>query len=398
MLRRLRIKNFKLLRDVELEFSPDLPTVLIGANSSGKSTVIEVLDFLSRCAGVGLEEALLAHGGVTAVQTIGEEAPVEIVTHWGTDGVEYFVWAIGFRARPRGAFAIEFETLSRGASTLVSTSEDGRRSVVDETDPDGAAVFIQNGRKLAFETLVDPVRHAELALLHRLVGNVRVIGAISTAPRWARALPDRPSARDTLTVSTRKFVEREGGGLVIALYNLQIEHADTWGRLQRSVQGEFPFVKRIVFPPDPGGGRITFAIEDKRFPDNLLFASELSDGLVAFLCLLTLILHPDQGAALALDEPDAHLHPSAIRRLLSHAHDPHPRPRTLIIVTHSNAVLEELSDPAASIRVVESTPDGARIRKLDADALAAWRSQYTMSELRQTGLLDPSNGSYGNDE
>jgi AAA15 family ATPase/GTPase len=60
MLERLRIKNFKLLRDVELEFQRDVPTVLIGPNASGKSTVIEVLDFLARCATEGLEPALIA--------------------------------------------------------------------------------------------------------------------------------------------------------------------------------------------------------------------------------------------------------------------------------------------------------------------------------------------------
>jgi predicted ATPase len=123
----------------------------------------------------------------------------------------------------------------------------------------------------------------------------------------------------------------------------------------------------------------------------------MSDGMIVFLCLLSLVLHPRQRAALALDEPDAHLHPSALRRLMAIAHEPHPR-RRLIIVTHSSALLDELRDPVESIRVVEVTPQGARIRRLDAESLEAWRTEYTLSELRQTGLLDPSNTSYGRDE
>src|SRR5262249_1331206 len=99
----------------------------------------------------------------------------------------------------------------------------------------------------------------------------------------------------------------------------------------------------------------------------------------------------------ALDEPDAHLHPSALRRLLALAHDEHSR-RRLLIVTHSNALLDELQDPAASVRIVEPTKEGARIRKLDAEALKAWRSDYPLSDLRRTGLLDPSNSAYGGDE
>ena len=109
-----------------------------------------------------------------------------------------------------------------------------------------------------------------------------------------------------------------------------------------------------------------------------------------------MIVHPDQEAVLALDEPDAHLHPSALRRLLSLAHEEHAR-RHLLIVTHSNALLDELRDPAASVRIVEPTKDGARIRKLDPEALKAWRTDYTLSDMRRTGLLDPSNTDYGDD-
>jgi predicted ATPase len=108
-------------------------------------------------------------------------------------------------------------------------------------------------------------------------------------------------------------------------------------------------------------------------------------------------LHPRQIGTLGLDEPDANLHPSALRRLMALAHARHPK-RSLVIVTHSDALLDELVDPARSIRIVESTKDGAMIRQLDADALAAWRKDYTLSEMRRTGLLDASNAAYGSEE
>ena len=95
--------------------------------------------------------------------------------------------------------------------------------------------------------------------------------------------------------------------------------------------------------------------------------------------------------------PDANIHPSALRRLLALAHEDHGK-RYLAIVTHSNALLDELRDPVKSIRIVDSTKTGARIRKLDAEALAAWRKDYAISDMRRTGLLDPANSSYGTDE
>jgi len=406
MLERLRIKNFKLLRDVDVEFSQFVPTVLIGPNASGKSTVIEVLDFLSRCASDGLERAVTAHGGMAAIRTIGAKEPVEISSSWvfgwtvesGDKRVWNITWTIALGASPGGQVLIRSESLWDGERKLLETAEDGGRLLYNELEPDEAPSRIQGGQTLSFETHADPQRYEGLWKFRFMLTRIRVLGALSSIPSWAAASTERASARDAMVISTESYVGREGVGLANALYNLQTEHPDAWAKLERAFRAEFPFVKRIVFPPDPGGSRISFAVEDERFSTRRVFASEMSDGMIVFLCLLSLILHPKQGAALALDEPDAHLHPSALRRLLALAQERHPRGRRLIIVTHSNALLDELRDPVASIRIVEVTSQGARIRRLDAESLKAWRTEYTLSELRQTGLLDPSNTSYGKDE
>lgn len=405
MLRRLQIKNFKLLRDVDVELEFAAPTVLIGPNASGKSTVVEVLDFLSRCASDGIQRAVTAHGGMAAIRTIGNKEPVTISARWkfvtkpesGEERYRDLTWTVALGATPGGQALIHSETLMDGDRKLLETTQDGRRLLYDELKRDEAPSTILDGQALAFETHTDPQRYEGLGWFKMALSRIRVLGALSSIPSWAAASTERASARDSMVISTESYVGREGVGLANALYNLQMEHVDAWTKLERAFRAEFPFVKRIVFPPDPGGSRISFAIEDERFPARRVFASEMSDGMIVFLCLLSLVLHPDQRAALALDEPDAHLHPSALRRFLALAHEPNPY-RCLIIVTHSNALLDELRDPVASIRIVEATPQGARIRRLDAASLQAWRTEYTLSELRQTGLLDPSNTAYGKDE
>jgi predicted ATPase len=402
MLERLRIKNFKLLRDVELEPSPNVPTVLIGPNASGKSTVIEVLDFLARCATDGLEPALVAHGGMSAIRTAGVREPVELTSSWrfhtkSSQKNWNLHWSLSLDAGPHGQVIIRSESLLDEKRVLLATSNDGSRVVYDELEPEKPPVPITIARDLGFQSFVDPNRYPGLWHLNGVLSQIRVLGATSSAPPWARASTERASARDALVISTQAFVGREGIGLANALYNLQMDHSEAWERLLRAFRAEFPFVKRIIFPPDPGGARIAFALEDERFPGGRISASEISDGMIVYLSLLALILHPDQRAVLALDEPDAHLHPSAVRRLLALAHEKHGD-RDLIIVTHSNALLDELRDPAASVRIVEPTRAGARIQKLDPEALKAWRADYTLSEMRRTGLLDPSNSAYGSDE
>ena len=410
MLLHLGIKNFKLLRDVELEFPRQDPIVLIGTNSSGKSTLLEVLDLLARCARDGLERAVTAHGGMSALRTFGVDDPIEITSTWGfgiaaTKGEPTWwglQWDIALDAGPNGQVLIRSERLlDVGAGdrrrVLVEATPDGRRVVHDQTEPGAEPSAIENPRSLAFEAFVDKARYEGLGVLKAVLSQIRILGSVASAPPWARASAERASARDSMVVSTQRFVDREGIGLAVALYNLQTDHRDAWNRLEKAFQAEFPFIGRIVFPADPGGARIGFAVEDERFPERRIYASEMSDGMISFLCLLSCILNPAQVAVIGLDEPDAHLHPSAVRRFISLIAQSGSR-RVVMLATHSNAILDELPDPAASIRVVESTPQGTVIRKLEPEALRAWRAEYTLSEMRRTGLLDPSNSSYGSRE
>jgi predicted ATPase len=387
---------------------------------SGKSTAIEVLDFLARCATDGLEPALVAHGGMHAVRTAGVTAPVEIESSWNfvtLDGEEQRTWklrwTLALDAGATGQVVLRSGSLRDGERLLLGAGADGARAVVDETAPPGLEALppshaprppaprpfgpVTMPATLGFQALVDEKRYPGLWVLRAVLREIRVLGAMASAPPWARASAERASARDALVISTEGFVGREDLGLATALYNLHTDHCDAWERLLRAFRAEFPFVKRIVFPPDPGGSRISFAMEDDRFPGRRIYASEMSDGMIVYLCLLSMIVHPNQYGVLAFDEPDAHLHPSAVPRLLALAHEKHGD-RALLIVTHSNALLDELRDPAASIRIVEPTKEGARIRKLDAEALRAWRAECPLSEMRRTGLLDPSNTAYGSDE
>jgi len=409
VLTRLRIQNFRLLRDVEIVFEVGAPTVFIGPNGSGKSTVLEALDFLGRCSRDGVQSAATAHGGIHSMRTVGAEGAVAFEMDWefeaGVDTTDERLcllrWAVSLLPAMNGGVIVRREELvdaaAKGARTLVATDEKGVRRVIPEDDSKAKPSAVASSEKLAFEAFVDAKRFEALSLLRNVLEDMNVVGAIATAPSWARAETSAASPRDSLVIGPKTFLGRQGLGLANVLFGLFNDHRAAWQELERAFRAEFPFVHRIVFPPDVGGSKIAFAFEDERFPGRKLFASEMSDGMIAYLCLLASVLHPAQAGILGLDEPDANLHPSALRRLMALAHGKHGR-RELAIVTHSNALLDELRDPARSIRIVESTKTGTRIRKLDPEALSAWRKDYSVSEMRRTGLLDPANSSYGTDE
>lgn len=182
MLERLRIKNFKLLRDVELKLQTTTPTVLIGPNASGKSTIIEVLDFLARCATEGLERALVAHGGMSAIRTAGIKEPVELITSWRFSAPDTkkswkLCWTLALEAGPNEQVVIRSESLRDGERVLMSTSEDGSRAVLDELEPKAPPVPITSARTLGFHALVDRGDRPRHCALQFTDGPRRRVGA-----------------------------------------------------------------------------------------------------------------------------------------------------------------------------------------------------------------------------
>ena len=73
----LRVKNYRVLRDVRLDKMTPL-TVLIGPNGSGKSTLFDVFAFLAECFASGLPNAWGRRGGMRELRSRGEDGPITI--------------------------------------------------------------------------------------------------------------------------------------------------------------------------------------------------------------------------------------------------------------------------------------------------------------------------------
>jgi predicted ATPase len=78
MLKRLRLKNWRSLRDVEINFAPI--TVFIGANSSGKTNILDALHFIRDTHDEGIMKAVYSRGFGEKIRTLGTsvDTPVTI--------------------------------------------------------------------------------------------------------------------------------------------------------------------------------------------------------------------------------------------------------------------------------------------------------------------------------
>src|SRR6266545_3688066 len=72
---RLRVQNYRVLRDLKLRDIAPL-TVLLGPNGSGKSTVFDVFAFLSECFTSGLRRAWEKRRRFKELRTRGVGGPI----------------------------------------------------------------------------------------------------------------------------------------------------------------------------------------------------------------------------------------------------------------------------------------------------------------------------------
>ena len=116
MLKKLRIKNFKGIKDLTIRFTP--LTMLIGENSCGKSTVLQALDFLCNVATRDVDEYLKDRGwsfDEIKSQFASKSDYVEFVAVFEIDG-ESIIWQFAINEQ-NDSWDIEEQISSEKANT-----------------------------------------------------------------------------------------------------------------------------------------------------------------------------------------------------------------------------------------------------------------------------------------
>ena len=297
------VRRFKRLQDVTIEFGD--ATVFVGANNSGKSSILQAIHF-----GVALAQTSLRVGGVAWAQDKYElsfspsellYSPVSDVLTVATGG--HLVEAIGqrvefvFRAATGDICTI---TLRRGRGRNIGVSIEGRTL----------------GEQL--QSLTHPYSI------------------------YAPGLAGIPKEENYLPLgAVRKFVARGDANLALrnVLYQLSL-NAPAWSQFLDDMRQLFPTINITVgFDPNADEAiRTTFSVAGS--PELPLDAAGTgvlqASQLLAYVTLF-------QPKLLILDEPDSHMHPNNQRKMCSLIHRlTQERAVQAIMCTHSRHVLDAL--------------------------------------------------------
>ena len=147
LLTRLKLKNWRNFRDVDVALGPR--GYLIGANASGKSNLVDVFRFLRTIAqseGGGLQKAIKERGGLGKLRSLHARKDPEL-------RIEVELAESANEAVPRWRYVLAFKSEGKGQQRVLITQEKvwcegkpvlSRPNTDDETDPARVTQSISN--------------------------------------------------------------------------------------------------------------------------------------------------------------------------------------------------------------------------------------------------------------
>ena len=100
-------------------------------------------------------------------------------------------------------------------------------------------------------------------------------------------------------------------------------------------------------------------------------ATRLSDGTLRYLCLLAILCDPEPPPLIGIEEPELGLHPDILPKLADLLVAASERTQ-LLVTTHSDVLVDALTERPESIVVCEKHAGQTRMQRLDNERLAHW--------------------------
>jgi predicted ATPase len=132
------------------------------------------------------------------------------------------------------------------------------------------------------------------------------------------------------------------------------------------------------------GGTVQIVIHERKLKE--IPATRISDGTLRFLCLLSVLCHPEPPPLVCLEEPEIGLHPDILPTVAQLLVEASNRCQ-LIVTTHSDILVSALTDQADSVLICERDEEGTQLRRLQSEKLQEWLERYKLGELWKMGEL-----------
>ena len=388
-IRTIRLQNI-------LSYGPDatemdlLPlNVLIGPNASGKSNLIDALSIL-QAAPRNLPEPIRRGGGTPEWLWKGSEqlgpASVEVTVNY-PQGIMPLRYRLSFTEVGNRFHlwdeAIENKKPQPGYSRpfFYYRYQEGKPVLnVKDLDSDGRIERYLQREDVRQEKSIlsqrrDPDSYPELTFL---ADNFERIGLYRD---W-RLGPGAPYRVPQRVDLPRGTLLEDGINLALVLNDLMNRPPVRREMLER-LRDFYRYIEDITTPIIGSSIEVSFHERGLQHP---VPASRLSDGSLRYLFLLAVLCHPEPHLVTCIEEPEIGLHPDILPELANLLIKASTRTQ-IIVTTHSDILVDALTDVPESIVVCEKQDGATTLRRLSPEKLKGWLEDYRLGELWLSGEI-----------
>jgi predicted ATPase len=115
-------------------------------------------------------------------------------------------------------------------------------------------------------------------------------------------------------------------------------------------------------------------------------ATRLSDGTLRYLCLLAILCHPNPPPLICIEEPELGFHPDLLPTIADLLKDASTRTQ-LIITTHSDILIDCFSDTPEAVIVFDKIEGATTMTRLSKEKLKVWLNKYSLGKLWMEGHI-----------
>lgn len=358
-IRTLSISGFKSIRKLDRLRLSNL-NVLIGANGAGKSNFVAYFRMLSELVEGRLQVWVSKQGGADRILSYGVKETSSLTTsiRFGDNGYD-----LELAPTVDGAFTFESEMLYFDGPyygvTRPNLGTGHAESNLKKECKGGTS------KKIA-------------TYCYDAISGWKVYHFHDTS--------DTAGVKRLCSVHDNEFLRMDASNLAAFLYRLKSEEPEVYSQIRKTVRLAVPFfddfvLKPITLPSEEQQVRLLWKQQDS---DYSLWPSQLSDGSIRFICLVTALMQPCPPSTIIIDEPELGLHPYAITLLGALVRSAAKRTQ-VIISTQSVPLLNEFE--IDDLIVVEREQGASVFKRLDESDFERWLDDYTVGELWEKNVL-----------
>ena len=362
MLKQINLKNWKSFKEATLYIDPI--TILIGTNSSGKSNIIDALDFLSRIPEAkSLESALIGDSHTPGIR----------------GGLEWVV------RKPETQFTLEAVVSGKYKQEDEQVEFDCLYSITAEIEP--KIQLINEFIKLLKSNDNDGINNSSENTVLEVLKKIFIINPIPQNMRNYSRLS--------------KTLEQDGSNIAGVLADLPEAEKEKIEQTLLSYLSQLPEgdLQRVWAEPVGRLGSDAMLYCEEKWGENqeplLLDARGMSDGTLRFVAILTALLTCPEGSLIVIEEVDNGLHPSRAGLLLKMLKEiGKKRNIDILVTTHNPALMDELTpDFIPFVMVVYRDQDTGESQLIPLDEienLPKLMASGSLGKITQQGLLEKS--------